>query len=141
MRHVRIRNMALLGEAHLLAGDRARGLAVAAHALELAQVDGTPLNIGLAQRALGRIRLAGGELEAAEGHLADAMQTFTRCQAMFEVARTRVDLGTLEAARGNTLLAREHFSVAVTRFEAAKTPERASAARERARSQGIDLLR
>ena len=67
------------------------------------------------------------------------METFTRCQAMVEVARTRVDLGTLEAARSNQLVAREDFSVAVVRFEVAKTPERASAARELARSQGIDL--
>ena len=139
LRHVRIRNMPFLGEAHLLAGDRARALEVAAGALELAELDGTPFNIGLAQRALGRIRLAGGELEAAERLFGDAVQTFRHCLATFEAARTRVDLAVLEADRGHEDIAREHFEAAISTFEAAKAPRRVSAAREMARKLGIRL--
>ncbi len=130
--------MALLGEAHLLAGDRARAADVAARALDLARADGTPLNVGLARRALGRIHQAGGQLDAARDSLAEALATFAACGARFEAARTRVDLAAVQAARADTDAAREHLAAAVATFEAANAPRRAAAARELAGALGLE---
>jgi len=139
VRHAWVRSLALLSEAHLCAGDRERARKVAARALDLARADDTPLNIGLAQRALGRIADADGDPEAAAASLADALETFARCEAAFEVARTRVYLAGVDATRGKTNAAREHLLAAVATFEAAAAPRKVAAARALSRSLGIAL--
>ncbi len=139
MRHAQIRNMVPLAEAYLTAKDPTRARETATRALGSARVDGMPLNVGLAQRTLGRISLVGGELEAAGRHLAEALETLTRCGAAFEAARARVDLAAVEAARQNTAAAGEHLAAAIATFEAANAPRRAAAARDLARSLGIRL--
>lgn len=139
VRYARVRCMALLAEAHLLAGARGRAREVAARALELGELDATPLNIGLAQRALGRIGDVEGRPEAAVGYLSEALGTFTGCRAAFEAARTRVDLAGVEAARANPGAARAHLVTAIATFEAAGAPRRAARARDVARSLRIGL--
>src|SRR5262249_39944340 len=86
------RYLALPGEAYLASGDVARARETAGRALALSQADGAPLNIGLAQRALGRIGRAQGDLDEAERLLCQALGTFTACGAQFEAARTRMDV-------------------------------------------------
>jgi DNA-binding SARP family transcriptional activator len=139
IRHARVRNLVLLGETHLLAGDRVRAREVAGHALDLARLDETPLNIGLAQRSLGRIAHAGGDLEAAGSCLCEALGTFVGCHAAFEAARTRLDLAAVDAARGKTDAAREHLAAALATFETANAPRLATAARALAASLGPAL--
>jgi DNA-binding SARP family transcriptional activator len=128
-RLVRIRNMVLLAEAYLLAGDLARAREVAAEALRLGQADGPPFNIGLAQCALGRIAHAAGEHAAAEVSLGEALESFEGCQATFEAARTRVELAAVRVVQGDADAARAHLAAALAVFEAAGAPARAAAAR------------
>ncbi len=122
------RNMALLGEAWLLAGDPARGRDIAARALEISQSEGMKFNTGLAQRTLGRIALAGGDGRTAHDCLAAALEAFTACDACFEAARTRVDLARLFALTGALERAREYAAAAIAVFEAANAPRQREAA-------------
>jgi tetratricopeptide (TPR) repeat protein len=133
------RYLALLSEAYLLGGDVARARETASRTLALSQADGTPFNVGLAQRALGRIARAQSDLDEAEQHLSHALQTFTGCSAVFEAARTRVDLAAVRARKGDEDAAREHLRVAVAAFDAAGAPKRAAEARDLARSLGTAL--
>lgn len=139
VRSGQIRHMALLGEAYLLTGDRTHAHEIAAQALELAEIDGMPLNIAITQRALGRITRAGGDLEAAHRYLSAALQMFTRCGATLEVARTRLDLAAVRGARGDRDGAREHLVAALAVFDSANAPKRAAAARDLACSLAITL--
>jgi DNA-binding SARP family transcriptional activator/tetratricopeptide (TPR) repeat protein len=122
------RNMALLGEAWLLAGDARRGHETAARALEISQAEGMTFNVGLAQRAVGRIALASEDVTMARHSLTAALAAFTACDARFEAARTQVDLARLFAIAGDTELARDHLAVAITVFEAANAPIQRAAA-------------
>jgi tetratricopeptide (TPR) repeat protein len=102
VRHVEIRTIAFLGEACLLAGDPARARELAERALELGQAGGMPLNVGFAQRLLGRIGRAGGDLEAADRWLSQALTTFNACAATFEAGghiSTSPPFGPLAARR------------------------------------------
>jgi len=134
------RCLAFLSEAYLLAGDASRARETAARALDLSQTDGMTFNIGIAQRAAGRIAYAGGELGAAEEYLSQALETFTGSGAAFEAARTRVDLAALRAKRGDKDAAREHLSAALAVFEVANVPKRSVQARDLAHAWGIALL-
>jgi DNA-binding SARP family transcriptional activator len=133
------RHLALLSEAHLLAHDATSARETAGRALELSQAAGMPFNIGLAQRALGRIARVEGDLDKAEGHLAQALETFTACSAVFEAARTRVDLAAVRAKTGDEAAAREHLQLAVATFDTSGAPKRVAEARDVARSLGIAL--
>lgn len=134
------RRMALHSEALLLAGDPVGARQTAAQALELSRTSPVPFNVGLAQRACGRIARAGGDLIEAEGYLTDALTTFTACEATFEGARTRVDLARVRVERGDTDAAREHLASALATFETANAPKRAAEARALAQSLGLDRL-
>lgn len=133
------RSMAILSEAYLLAGDVTRARVTASRARELSQVDAMPFNVGLAERALGRITRAGGDLKGAEGYLSRALVTFTACSATFEGARTHLILADVRAAQGDKEAASTHLATALATFEAAGAPRRAAQARELARSLGIAL--
>jgi class 3 adenylate cyclase/tetratricopeptide (TPR) repeat protein len=89
---------AFLAEARLLAGrpDEARDLACEA----LAVTEGVKFRYGsgMAQRALGRIARAAGDLAEAGRWLGDALESFRAIQAPFEMARTRLDLALLAGA-------------------------------------------
>jgi tetratricopeptide (TPR) repeat protein len=139
LRQGEVRHMAILSEALLLAGDAARARETAARALELSEADGMIFNVGIAQRAAGRIAYAGGELGEAEGHLSQALTTFTESGAAFEAARTRLDLAAVDAKRGDKNAAREHLSAALAVFEAANAPKRAAHARDLAQAWGVVL--
>jgi DNA-binding SARP family transcriptional activator len=137
VRHVEIRTIAFLGEACLLAGDPARARELAERALELGQAGGMPLNVGFAQRLLGRIGRAGGDLEAADRWLSQALTTFNACAATFEAGRTYLDLAAVRTARGQADAARGHLRAALAVFEAARAPARAAEARALGRALGL----
>jgi len=136
-----VRHLALLSEAHLLAGDRTHAREVAEHASAMGEADGAPFNLGLARRALGRIALAEGDLARAHEQLAGALATFEAMGATFETARTHVDLGRACAARGAAADAHEHLSAARRIFEAAHAPRRTAEVVELAGALGLTLGR
>jgi class 3 adenylate cyclase/DNA-binding winged helix-turn-helix (wHTH) protein/tetratricopeptide (TPR) repeat protein len=90
-----------LGEAHLLCGhlDTARHLVH--QGLEIAGE--TPYRTGTAwaQRALGRMAQADGDLAVAARWLREALSTFTAMQADFEVGRTHLILAELAQQQDN----------------------------------------
>jgi DNA-binding SARP family transcriptional activator len=134
-----VRLLALLGEAHLLAGDLLHAREVARRAVGMGEADGAPFHVGLARRALGRIDLADGDLAGAHEHLAGALASFASMGATFETARTHVELGRVCAARGAPGDAREHWRTARRIFEAARAPRRVAQVVELARTLDIDL--
>ncbi|HEX6861727.1 MAG TPA: hypothetical protein VF414_02870, partial [Thermoanaerobaculia bacterium] len=84
---------AFLAEALLLGGgpvEESRELA--AQALAAAESSGFRYGIGLAQRALGRVAMAAGELPEAGVRLQEALESFREIRAPFEVGRTLLDL-------------------------------------------------
>jgi DNA-binding SARP family transcriptional activator len=134
-----VRNLALLSEAHLLAGDRLHARELAERAVAMGEADGAPFNIGLARRALGRIALADGDLAGAQQHLTAALSTFAAMGATFEMGRTHVELGRASAAQGASPEAREHFRAACRIFDAAHAPRRTARVVEGAAALGIEL--
>jgi DNA-binding SARP family transcriptional activator len=128
-----VRHLVYLSEAYLLVGDATQALEAAREASRSNQNDGNPFNLGLVERALGRIAHASHDLDQAQAHLASALARFGGCGASFEAGRTRVDLAELAAARGDRETAGEYLRLAVAAFERANAPKRATAARERQR--------
>jgi DNA-binding SARP family transcriptional activator len=124
-----VRHLALLGEAYLVVGDVDRARETASRALEIGHADGMIFNIGLAQRALGRVAFAEEDFAEADRRLSTALATFAACDAAFEAARTRVELARLRARLGAKDAAGEHLAASVAVFEAARAPKRAAEAR------------
>jgi DNA-binding SARP family transcriptional activator len=127
-----------LGEAYLLLGDRGRARDVTRGALAMSQAGGSLLTAGLAERLLGRIAVAERDVARALRHLAQALETFARCEAALEGAMTRLLLAEVHHAAGDPAAARQHLAAACQGFTAANAPRRVAAARELARTLGID---
>jgi len=117
---------ALQSEARLLTGDDAAGAREAAdRALELTRDGRHPFGFAWAQRAVGRIARAEGNLDAAARRLADALAGFASIDARFEAARTRLELAELAHARGDLAAAADGLgeaagalaSMAVSRYD------------------------
>jgi class 3 adenylate cyclase/transcriptional regulator with XRE-family HTH domain/tetratricopeptide (TPR) repeat protein len=87
-----------LAEAYLLAGEAVRAQDEGTKGLEVSLQTGFTWAVGLAQRALGRIALAGGDRRHAERWLGDALATFEGVRSSFDAARTRVALAQLAEA-------------------------------------------
>ena len=88
LRHTYVESLAFLAEAHVLADDAARGLEPARRATELAQLEGSPFNVGLPERAAGRAARATGDAAAgAHAHLAQAIAALH--VAAYQVAEAR----------------------------------------------------
>jgi tetratricopeptide (TPR) repeat protein len=134
-----VRHLALLSEAHLLAGDRAQARELAERAVAMGEADGAPFNIGLARRTLGRIALADGDLVRTHDQLAGALATFDAMGATFEVGRTHVDLGRACAEGGDRPGAREHFRAARRIYEAARVTKRTAEVIDLAAALGLEL--
>ena len=112
VRHTYVESLAFLAEAHVLADDAARGLTLARRATELAQMEGSPFKLGLAERAAGRAALGTGDAPAGEAHLGRALEAFESTGATFEAAITRLELLRGLAARGDKLGAQAHLAEA-----------------------------
>jgi tetratricopeptide (TPR) repeat protein len=78
-----------LAEAYLLAGEPARAQQEGTKGLEISVQTGFTWAVGLAQRALGRIALAGGNRREAQRWLKEALATFEGVQSSFDAKRTR----------------------------------------------------
>ncbi|MGH7307634.1 MAG: ATP-binding protein [Candidatus Rokuibacteriota bacterium] len=132
-----VRHLVYLSEAYLLAGEVARAVETVQEAARRNQDGENPFNMGLVERALGRIAQAARNSDEAQARLSSALAGFERCGASFEAGRTRVELGELAAARGDTEIAAEHARVALAAFDLANAPKRAAAARLRARAWSL----
>ena len=112
----------LLGEAHLLCGERDTARHLARQGLAIASE--TPYRFGTAwaQRALGRMAQADGDLAAAEQCLKEALSTFAAMQARFEVGRTHLALAELALAQDYREAVTLHLSAAHQLFTALNVP-------------------
>jgi len=99
--HTYVNVLCTLGDACLLAGDVERAESAARESLELNR-DVNPINSALAWRVLGRAATVRGDCDAAMRYLAQALEAFQRCGALFEAGRTQADLDRLTSAGGAT---------------------------------------
>jgi class 3 adenylate cyclase len=89
---------AFLAEVRLLAGDSEEARRLARAALATTEEVGFRYGSGLAQRALGRVARAEGDVEAAAKWLEAALASFRAIAAPFEEGRTLLDLALLSGA-------------------------------------------
>ncbi len=137
VRHTYVESLAFLAEAHVLARDASRGLELARRATELAQIEGSPFNVGLAERAAGRAAGAAGDAQAGEAHLGRALEAFQSASATFEAAMTRLELTRSLAAHGQMAGARAHLAEAIAALEVARVPRRVAEAHALAKALGL----
>jgi transcriptional regulator with AAA-type ATPase domain/tetratricopeptide (TPR) repeat protein len=90
-----------LADAHRLAGAVERAGELAARGRMLAQTSSSPFGAACADRALGRLALAGGRLADADRHLDAAFHAFEAIGARFELGRTAVERARLACRRGD----------------------------------------
>jgi len=121
-----------------LADDAARGLELARRATELAQMEGSPFNVGLAERAAGRAARATGDAPAGEAHLGRALEAFESTGATFEAAMTRLEVVRALAARGETPGAQARLAEAIAALHVARVPRRVAEARALASALGLE---
>jgi hypothetical protein len=125
--------MAFLAEAHFQAGAITRARELAVESLALNRVVKHRWGIGWAERILGRIAQAEGDLAGARQHFLDARATFTDVPARFEVARTDLDLAGLARAGGDLNAAATHADEALRIFTELRAPRYVEHAEQLAR--------
>jgi tetratricopeptide (TPR) repeat protein len=140
VRHTYVESLAFLAEAYVLGGDGTRGLAAARGAIDLARAEGSPFNVGLAERAAGRAARVTGDAGASEAHLSRALEAFRSTGAAFEAGMTRLDLARALAARGEPEAAQAHLMEAIRALAASGVPRRVAEARDLARSLGLQSV-
>jgi len=138
VRHTYVESLAFLAEAHVLADHADRGLELARRATELAQLEGSPFNVGVAERAAGRAARAAGDAPAGEAHLGRALEAFESTGATLEAAMTRLELVRTLAARGETRGAQAHLDDAIAALHATRVPRRIAEAHALARALGLE---
>jgi DNA-binding SARP family transcriptional activator len=100
-RHVEAYLSPFLAECYLLTGEAERARDVAQGALDLSRSVDYIVGVAYAERALGRIAHARGQLVEAGAHLERARAIFGSIEASYHLARTHLDLARLAHARGN----------------------------------------
>jgi transcriptional regulator with AAA-type ATPase domain/tetratricopeptide (TPR) repeat protein len=113
----------VLADAYLSAGEPDRARHAATRGLGLARDAAFPYGVGLAARTLARIARAGGRLEDAARHAAEALETFRAIEARYEEARTYLELAGIDAARGERAGARDALAAARRLLKAAEVRE------------------
>jgi len=103
---------ALLQSGHI---DEARALAL--ECLEITREANFPYGLGWAQRILGRIAQAAGDLPDAQIQLTEAASTFAAIGSRGELGRTHLALASLAAARANQDAAAAHLREAAELFQ------------------------
>jgi DNA-binding NtrC family response regulator/tetratricopeptide (TPR) repeat protein len=110
------RFLAWLSEAYLIAGDSGTAESTARRALDYGAAAGHRLAVGIATRALGLAREAGGDFAEAARFLHEAREHFTDMPAPLEVALTDVALAQLGWRRGERSAADGDFEAARRTF-------------------------
>ncbi len=110
---------AVEAEVALVGGQYEPAIALAEKVVAAAQAGGGIFAEGMAQRVWGRAlaQLDPPQWDAAEAHLAAAVQAFETGELMLELARARVAWGQVCAGRGDPAAAREHLAKAAAQFE------------------------
>jgi tetratricopeptide (TPR) repeat protein len=98
-----------LAEAQLLAGDVAAAKHNGTRALELAHATQHALGVAEARRLLGRCECALGQLDAAGGHLAEALRIGEALGAPIDVADTLLALAEIDRAQIGAGVARDRL--------------------------------
>jgi len=109
--------LAFHGEAQLQQGEPASARALAARGADITRAAGYAYGLGWAQRILGRISRATGDLAGAQAHFEDAIGTFDGMGAPFETGRTQLELGELLALCTKPAEARAHAKAAMETLE------------------------
>ncbi|HEX9944664.1 MAG TPA: adenylate/guanylate cyclase domain-containing protein [Thermoanaerobaculia bacterium] len=130
---------AFLAEAYLHTGQLAEAEESARRALAVTAEVRFGYGMGLAGRALGRVKRAQGDLAQARHRLEGALEEFLSLQVPFEVARTRLDLAELAHAEGNPIEAAGFLTEARRTFEELKVPAYVERASKLARELGLPL--
>ena len=129
--------LALLGEAHLMAGPLDRAAEFAGQAVRVCKDVGYSYGLSWGLRALGRIALARESLSEAETLLTAALQTFRSIEARPEEARTHVALAELARARNDRDGITSHLTEALRLCEALAIPKYTERVEAMAREWGI----
>jgi transcriptional regulator with AAA-type ATPase domain/tetratricopeptide (TPR) repeat protein len=111
-----------LSQAHIAEGQMGDARDLASRGLSLAEQSSFPFGHGLAQRLLGQVAGATNSLEAAQTALTLALDTFSRLEANYEVARTLLDLAENARRMGTGHDATVYLETASRSFEALGTP-------------------
>jgi DNA-binding SARP family transcriptional activator len=133
------RNMVFLAEAYLMDGDVTRAGKTAREALAISQAGTSLFNVGLAERALGRIALAQHDVAGAGDHLLRSLDAFIGCDAAVEGALAHALLAEVRAAQADPTAARDHLVTASNVFVAAGAPKRVAAIRDLARELAVEV--
>jgi len=128
---------ALLSEAFLTKGDLARAQALGANALSIAAAGGWPVAIGYAARAVGRIALAAGKPDEADAAARQALRTFAECEALAQLARSRLGLAEILAVRGERSAAGSELSAAREAFVQMRVPRLVERTERLAKALGL----
>ncbi len=107
----------LLVVACLATGDVDTADSAARRLADLAEAGGAGRLAAMASGALGRVAVAGGDVEAATAHLESALATWSRLELPYEVARTRFELARLLSGT-RVDVAVDHARRALAAFEA-----------------------
>ena len=130
---------AVLAEACLLEGQPERARDLATEALGFSGDAGFPYGVALAERILGRIARASGDLAEADAHLARGLETFAAIGARSQAAETRLDCARVACAQGDSATAARHLAEAVAAFGALGLPRLEARAAQVAAELGLPL--
>ena len=95
--------------------------------------------VGLAERTLGKIARARGDLSRAATQFEKALATFTGMQARFEVGQTHVVMAEFARAKQDDAGAARHLQEGARMFEALHVPKHHERTRRLASAWGIEL--
>jgi tetratricopeptide (TPR) repeat protein len=130
---------AWLGEAYAAQGRIEEAQAVVLRGLHLTRESEYWIGVGIALRALARIKQASGSLAEAESHLREALQTFADRGFRPEAARTHLDLAMVVYDQGDRDRATTHLSTAHAWFTKLQVPKWVEKTEQLAREYGVML--
>lgn len=114
--------MAFLAEAYGANRKVEKAIALASRGLAVASRAGSLYGVGCAQRALGRIAQAQGDLREAEARLNESLGTFASMKARYDLARSHLDLAVLAHLTRRPAEAATHLGEALALFRALRIP-------------------
>ncbi len=128
-----------LAHANLLKGDPVVARELVRRGVEIARTTAFVIAAATAERLLGLIAQAEGDLAGADAHLTRALADFESISTRFEVARTRLALAELAQSRGDQAALASHAAEAYRSFAALRVPLYAERVAGLAAASGIQL--